>query len=319
MHKQPVTPQEKLTLGYEPSAADIQVIINDPNHWMSKLLNECLLLADINEWQSIEYARLILREHKLETLALKKRAIHHLIHEQENEISYYAELYQRATLTKHPYQREAEAQRYLLASFKQEMAILLDKPQQHMSVQELAIHHQQVTANFNNQIAATLGANINVPVSLNNNTQPLSLVVPQLTSRPIASTTAILERNHALPATEHVVTHTTLAGMGYLAVLNKWREILEFNREELMKNGVNVDDIQLTPHTLKRIDNATQTILQSNPKLLLHVLENNALSVEKTYNIANRPTLFSTRLTMKQSSHQHEEEDGALRKSPLKN
>ncbi len=316
------TPQQKLERGQTPSAADILVLLKDPNSWVAKLYNDCLLVAAIKHSDFVHLVHIVMLEHKL---AAQNMATHELLRAeraQARESKYYAEVYsEQQTTTRQQLEKleHRESERnpvldQLLQSLKQDMTGLLAQPQHNMTKTQLAAHHKQITANFNNQVAAMLGPTIAMPVKVNNVVQNIVLAVPQMTSKPVASVTDILKHSPAAPHTRHFAAHATLGGMGYLAVLNKYREMLEHNRERLKAAGIDVDDIQPTPQALKKIDTEVNIFLNENSQLLMHLLENNLRAMGKFETAAKLPTLFATRPVMTAgSSRDKDEEENAVR------
>lgn len=302
------TSKQKADRGITPSNADIQERLKDPNSWESKLYDECLLVFDIKDYEMLQLARIITLEHKLAALELAAKENLRATRAQANESRYYAEIYSQQQIAnakqlnkldgKADSSARLPAYQQLLSSLQNDMSTLLSISQQGMSMAQLAAHHKQVTANYNNQIAAVIGPILNVPVMVNNVAQNIALIVPQMASKPIASAADILNHNPAMPHTKRFAAHVTLAGMGYLAVLNKWRELLEHNREAMNKIGINVDDLQLTPQMLKSIDSAARDCLNDHPQLLMHLLENNLRAMGKTSALAQLPTLFAMRPSM---------------------
>lgn len=300
MKTKTLTPQLKLQRGLTLSAEDIQALLKDPNSWVSKLYNECILIAAITQHEFIRLVHLIMQEQKLAVQALENEEHLRAEREAEKESQYYAELYSQQVRGTNLIEQN-EAQQFALASLRLEMADLLAVPQHNMTHLQLAKHHKQITANFNNQIAAALGPAFKLPVNVNNSPQMLTLAVPQMTNKSIASAAEIVAHNPALSAelklkpslSNHFAKHAALACAGYLVTLNKCREILEHNREILSATGINIDDIQLNPHMVKIIDHATQSCLDANAGLLEKLIENNKYAIHTPPSLAKLPTLFA--------------------------
>lgn len=318
MANKTMTSKQKADRGITPSDADIQEQLKDPNSWESKLQNECLLVTDIKHHEMLQLARIITLEHKLAALELAARENTRAARAQAKESRYYTEIYSQQQIAnakqldkldnKTDSSVHQPAYQQLLSSLQNNMSALLSISQQDMSIAQLAAHHKQVTANYNNQIAAAIGPILNVPVMINNVAQNIALAVPQMTSKPVASAADILNHNPAMPHNKRFAAHVTLAGMGYLAVLNKWRELLEHNREAMNTIGINVDELQLTPQMLKPIDHAARACLNDHPQLLMHLLENNLRAMGKTSALAQLPTLFAMRPIMGAARKKDEDE-----------
>jgi hypothetical protein len=183
---------------------------------------------------------------------------------------------------------------------KLEMTMLLALPQANMDATGLAAHHQQITTNFNNQVAAKLGPVITIA--------GLKLAVPQNNSKPVISAPQLLARN---PALRHELNlnktfvhdyakHVTNASMGYLAALNKWQEIRDHNHDAFIAAGIDIDNLIVTPQMLKGLDRAVKSSLDNNQGLLEHLLENNKRAIAAPFipnvNPAIRPEMSGIHL-----------------------
>lgn len=288
------------------SAADVQERLKDPNSLEFKQYNDCLLESVISFEEFVRLIRVIKREQRLVREAFEAKEGLHAEREQKNENKYYAELYlQQCRIPGDHHQARAEytstpateAAKQLLSSLQASMAVLLATPQHTMNAAQLAAHHNKITANFNNQIAAALGPVVNMPVKINGVATSVPLVVPMMTSKPMASVPDILKYSPSLPRTSRFAAHASKSSVSYLATINKVREILEGNRDRFDKDGVNIDrDIQLTPLSFKATDKATRNRLDANPGVVEHLAENNFLQMG--YSVSELPTLFKKRPMM---------------------
>lgn len=300
-----LTPQEKSARGLPLSTADIEALLKDPNSWIAQLYNESQLLAarlriELTELAFIRYVEAMLQEDRLARAQLDASK------ENAREARAYAsspqpQLQPTVAATLAPSASMSET----LDALMDEQKTLLATPQANMTQAQLTAHHQQVMTNFSNQISARLGPKLTLPLGAG--AKPVTLVVPQMASKPPAPLSLVMARNPGLNAMakanpkvqEGLVVHNAKASTGYFASLNKMREILEANREHLQKIGIDIDNINLTPAQMKHVD--IETKAGQTPGLINHLIENFKLSLasmeakpEAKQEKSTAPTPFKT-------------------------
>jgi len=306
-----LTPQQKTELGLTLSGADIQALLNNPNSWVSRLYNDCLLITAISVAQFIQILQCVMQQQTLLAQQLEIKELVRAERDSKAESRYYEELYTLALSGKLTAQQPSQSQlEPNLLALKLEMTTLIALPQTSMSAAQLATQHQQITKNLNNQVAVHLGTSITVPIYVKgaSNTTPITLTIPSLNSKPAASAVDLVKLNPALgtqlAADEGVragfARHAAKAGVGYLAVLNKWNEIAKHNSDAFKAAGIDEDNMNLSPSMLKNIDKAYQHCLNDNKGLVECLQKNNELALDAflqpTIQQQNTPaaTLFTT-------------------------
>lgn len=258
--------QEKSQRGLPLSAADIQELLKDPNSWVSKLYADCMMYSAMAEHAFILFLELTMKEEALALSQEKASALEQQYREERMALqpSTVPNIFD-VTPAQIP-----EFQSLLQIELKSLLAI----PQSSMTAAQLNQHHQNLTANFNNQVSAQLGP----VVTLASGTQ---LNIPQLVSPPAISASQVLQPNPGLAVTVNsnpgmqnaFATFHTQAETGHFAVLKKYREILNAN---------NIDDLQPVDkkEMFRLIDSVVRHIKDNNQSLAEQLFYNNSLSLK---------------------------------------
>ncbi|VVC75524.1 hypothetical protein AQUSIP_08140 [Aquicella siphonis] len=257
--------QEKSERGLPLSAADIQELLKDPNSWVSKLYAECQINSAMNEYAFIRFVENTMQE---EYLALAREASADQERRDRTDHLTAQPSVTPAIFDTHPAQASE-----IKTSLQIELNDLLAISQSSMTATQLARHHQNLTANFSNQVSAQLGP----AVTLASGRQ---LTVPQLASPPAPSAAQVLQPNPGLanqvtsnPGMQAAfATFHTQAETGPFAVFKKYREILDANH---------ISDLgSMDKRELMRLIDSTVKLLQNNNKPLAEQLfYNNDLSL----------------------------------------
>lgn len=301
-----MTAQEKSARGLPLTAADIQELLKDPNSWVSKLYQECLAIAFISELAFIRYLETAMRDAALRA-ELKESAAHVKHDAADKDFSDV-----NAEALRLQQQNAANATTSTAANdavvftdiflnmLEEQQATLLAVPQANMTTAQLITHHQNVTANFNNQIAAKLGPTITLP--LGKGGQPVTLVVPQMASKPAASAHHILSKNPGLNTTvqadadirEGFIKHIALNVTGPHATIDQVKNILHANKALLREFGIELKHLTVTPSIMKFVDVSTESCRTDD--LVKHLMENARHLIQQMPTLTVEPAMLERRL-----------------------
>lgn len=279
-----MSPEDKLAKGFPLSAEDIKALLKDPHSWLSQLYAECKREALIDELTFIYYIEAIIRETILSASYERKfEAVVAARSSREVTSSLDVNLSDIQTIS---------------SALSNELIRLLTQTIEAMNEAQLENYHHQIITNYNNQISAQLGPSITLALTMNGTAKNLTLKVPQLSSKGTPSAADILSHHPYLAdemtdeaAQETFSLQAAKAATGYLATLNKAREILETNRESLMKIGMNIDQINLTPALVKKIDTAVSACQNNNKQLLEQLFQTNKCALSQQYQPTPRRAL----------------------------
>lgn len=261
--------------------SDIEKLLKDPKSWLyKKLYSEWLerdgLIAYFNEQQFIHYLQQVRQEEveQLDSEARLRAAVEkaHALQVQGETVPY------SVYVSKESEKTDVSP----MAVLQVQLAALLSLNQSQMTQAQLTAHYNNLTANYFNQIKAKIGPTI----TINFNGVPVTGNVSQLSSRPAPSTEQVLKvlnPDHTLGAKEikHFADHHTKSVLSHFAPLNIMRDFLEFNREQFMEKGIDIDNINLKPSQFKGIDAAAFQCREENKELQSRLFENDALMLKK--------------------------------------
>jgi hypothetical protein len=263
----PMSPTEKLNRGQALNATDIQELLKDPNSWLAKLYNECLLAAAIK--MSVFIKAII---QCIETLKLERAQ--RLAGDREDAAR------DRSTITIEPVKTSTKPLEGIQATdptaahrlyLNIELAGLLLTPQVNMPQAQLAIHHQMLVANYHQQMIAQLGPRPQFVFKNGAQALPLNFVAPPLIKPPVTPV-QILQYNQKLNTDlktddqlrKGFAQHHARATIGYVSILKMVQEYLavEENQAMLKNAGFDIDSANsVVRPILKKIDAAAKNCL----------------------------------------------------------
>ncbi len=270
---------------------DIKALLKDTKSWLFKLYADCLLEAAITKAQFkhfVEASMLELKQAREELDAYEKKTAAEREAYQEQLLQQKQTLRTEVLALREPVVESLSVMQVL----KTELQILLSLSQQTMTPAQLNVYNQQLTTNFNNQIAATFIANNNgsqtfaTTLLQNGIAQSIPMTIPQFAAVPSATPQQVLQANPGLASfianssvevKKGFAADLTNRQTGVNASIFSFRNWLDANNEQFKNRGQDVDQITLPmmQEFLKKIDAATQQCRDSNKPLRVALAENN--------------------------------------------
>lgn len=281
-----LTAQEKSARGLALSAADITVLMTDPNSWVYKLYVECqneaALLREIN---FIRYVEACMRELEL--------AKHHVgATEQATHVQQTAFKIEMAAIASQRGPLREELSPMMVN--KVQLTSLLQLSQQAMTPQQLVVHNQQLTTLAQNQILAgmnnTFGPNMTVMFQSNNANaaaRPVTINLPTQALTPSITVPELLRVNPTLSQEvsggprelqeSFIVDFSDRQTYGPDSVIKRFRDILSENQQAFEPDEVEDIGLNQVMSLLRALDTEAALCRKLNKPLSDRLRENNSL------------------------------------------
>lgn len=275
-----LTVVEKMQQNQPLTASDIQILLQDKNSWLTKLLTESQINIEIN---NIDFLFFIVRLIEEERRALSQEKLDAIIWAQvvaekqkeeanadfpvTNPIQPLPPAAQQASLTLD--------QKFKLTALQNEMTTLLKVPQENMTLTELETHSQRLLTNFNSQVDVIMGPTITLDSGR-------TIDVPPPEPRPASS----YSYNRYLEITG--LQALILSGQVEGSDVSKFKTSQEMGTNEVIRRAGKINRNQSMALSVKEFIDCTKKIAKlfseakaNNPQLYYVLMENKALVIEK--------------------------------------
>lgn len=264
---------EKMQKNQPLTPGDIQDLLKDPNSWLSKLLTECSIYIEINEFDFlnliailVEEERRVLSQEKLDAMVLTQ----FIAEKQANDLPLPKSTIVQPATQQQPRNPEQE---FKLTKLKTEMNTLLNASQKNMSLTQLETHNERLLVNFNNQVDVMIGPEI----SLDNGRKiavPISAPRTQLPYSRYLEVTGLQE--------------LILSGQANADDVSKFKTHQDLGTIEIIHRAGKINRKQSAPLSTKDFIGCAKTIdeifseaRKNNPGIFDALIKNKKLVIEK--------------------------------------